>query len=292
MTGVGGRDTNQTGHGTSKDAPSCNGAPMTVAEQATLDCAARLRKILESHDGAITFDLIRSIAALATSCGIETTEHVLDVAPDLMVHSPMIKAVHHQSIIANQATIARGLLAQAPEQGISVRRDGTDNTRAVYDRTREVFERIDFGKCRRFVMIGCGQVPTTLLHVHDRTEVPELVGLDIRPEATETVRALAARFALPRIAAECTDGKDYDFSAADVVYVANMVEPKQDVLAQIVDTTRPHVDIVVREPFGIARLWSDCAEDTLDPRLAVTGRGFVDDQTLTRDVFLRRRDRI
>jgi hypothetical protein len=138
------------------------------------------------------------------------------------------------------------------------------------------------------VMVGCGGRPFTMFRIHDQTAVPEIIGLDIVPEAVETANRLAAKLGYERMRAELCDGCEYDYSEAQVVYVASMVSPKAAVVSRIAETAPENVQIVLWEPVSLGRLWAENAERTLDQRLEVTGRTSIW-RNLTRDVFVRRR---
>jgi hypothetical protein len=158
----------------------------------------------------------------------------------------------------------------------------------AYDRVNEMFDHVDFRECRRVVMVGCGRRPFTMFHIHDKTDVPEIVGLDIVPEALEAGEALAGRLGYDRARFVLCDGIAYDFGGADLVYVSAMVSPKAAVVSRIVDTAPGHVHITVREPYALGRLWSESAVRPLDPRLEIAGSG-SGAWSLSRDVHLKRR---
>jgi hypothetical protein len=120
------------------------------------------------------------------------------------------------------------------------------------------------------------------------TAVPQIVGLDVIPEAVEMANALAAKLGYGRMHAELCDGLDYDYGGAGIVYVASMVTPKAAVVSRIADTAPEHVRIILWEPYSLGRLWAEAAEPDLDPRLEVTGRSSIW-RNMTRDVFVQRR---
>ena len=158
----------------------------------------------------------------------------------------------------------------------------------TYNRVREMFDRVDFSGCRQFVMVGCGRLPVTMFHVHDRTESTDIVGLDVVPEAVDTAREIAARFGYARVGTELCEGQAYDYRDAQIVFITNMISSKAAVLSRIAETAPPEVRIIVREPYSLRRLWSESGERSLDPRLEITGRG-SNNATLSRDVYLKRR---
>ena len=137
-------------------------------------------------------------------------------------------------------------------------------------------------------MVGCGPSPVTIFQVHDRTEIPDILALDVAPYAIERVRALIEHFGLSRMRAEVCDGREFDYGSAEIVLVANMVSPKAAVVSRIADTVPLAAQIAVRDPCGLGVLWADSASQTLDPRLEVIGKGHPG-LSLSRDVYIKRR---
>ena len=103
-----------------------------------------------------------------------------------------------------------------------------------------------------------------------------------------SVETLAAWLNSDRLRALQFDGTQYDYSDADVIFVANMVTPKQVVLARILDTAPHHVRIILRDPYSLGLLWAQEGGAVLDPRLSIIARG-AGSRFLSRDLFLARR---
>jgi hypothetical protein len=160
--------------------------------------------------------------------------------------------------------------------------------RRDYDRVGSMFQNIDFSNCSRLVMVGCGPSPVSIFQVHDRTEIPDIIAIDIAPEAIKRVRALIEHFGLSRVRAEVCDGREFDYRDAGIVFVANMVSPKAAVVSRIADTAPAAAQIVVRDPYGLGLLWADSAERALDSRIEIIGRGHPG-LSLSRDVYMKRR---
>ena len=157
-----------------------------------------------------------------------------------------------------------------------------------YNRSDDMFEKLNFRDCRLLAMVGCGRIPFTIFNVHDKTKIPEIIGLDILPEAINTASRLVSRLGYGRVRFELRDGRSYDYGQTQIVYVAAIVSPKSAVMSRIADTAPDDVQIVVREPFSLARLWLESIEHSLDPRLEITSMG-PKSPTMNRDVYLRRR---
>jgi hypothetical protein len=192
------------------------------------------------------------------------------------------------SIFASEAAEAQAILASAPPPALGYRGVVGHEGAAHYDRVADMFTHVDFSNCRRFVLVGAGELPSTALHVHDRTTVAHIDCLDTRPEAVRSVEAIAAWLGSDRLRALRFDGARYDYSEADVIFVANMVTPKQAVLARILDTAPEHVRIILRDPYSLGLLWAEEGGVALDPRLSIVARG-APSRSLSRDLFLVRR---
>ncbi len=165
-----------------------------------------------------------------------------------------------------------------------------DFGRRAYDRVADMFEMVDFSTCRRFVMVGCGPLPVTLLHVLDRTDVAEAVGLDINQRAVAMANQLGENSGLKRLRTLVSNGAGFDFTGADLVYIANMVSPKARILSRIVDQTPGHTRIILRDPHSIGALLAETGVADLDARLEYYGDGSSSQQFLSKHVFLRRVD--
>jgi len=152
-----------------------------------------------------------------------------------------------------------------------------------------MFDQVDLSACREFTMVGSGPLPVTLLHVADRTDVPHIVGLDVDESAVSLATELCDRLGYARIELQVRDGRDHDYGRSDVVYVANLISPKSEVLARITETVRPGTAVVVREPFGAGVLFAECGVGPACRRLAAVAVGPGDPKFLSRHVFRVRR---
>ena len=253
-----------------------------------------LEQILSSLQGRTPTELINAIRDLGIAMGHDTGEALLETYPELLSHRPALTAAFGKMVQAQDAAeikqmLDRDLSGPASFGQIAAGKTsiGVLSSRDAYNRLNEVFDHVDFGSCRRAVMVGCGGRPFTMFRIHDQTVVPEIIGLDIVPEAVETANRLAAKLGYVRMRAELCDGCDYDYGEAQVVYVASMVSPKAAVVSRIADTAPEDVQIVLWEPVSLGRLWAESAETTLDPRLEVTGRTSIH-RNMTRDVFVAR----
>jgi hypothetical protein len=192
-------------------------------------------------------------------------------------------------VIDREIAETRRLLQLNLEAPVSFTDVASENSLRLYSRIDEVFDHVDFSNRSRVVIVGCGRRPFTIFRIHDRTDIPDIVGLDILREAIATARKLADRLGYARASFEHHDGCSYDYGEAEIVYVANMASPKAAIVSRIAETAPDDVQLIVREPFSLGRLMAESVERALDPRLEIVARG-SGSSYLSRDVFLRRRN--
>jgi hypothetical protein len=239
----------------------------TVTQQATLE-----RLLMSSTDRAPD-ELMPELLRFADSVGDDACEALLAANPEMFRHTPALAKAYCQWMVDDDMAEAARLL-----QG----------ERLVHRPKGDLFQAVDFANCKRMVMVGCGASPSTVFQICDKTDVPEIVALDVLPDAIRMVRALSSQLGISRVRAEVGSGQDFDFAGADVIIVANLVSPKAAVLSRIADTAPAAVQIVSRDPYSLATLWTERAESNLDPRLKVVGRG-IGSHLRTRDIYIRRR---
>jgi hypothetical protein len=209
-----------------------------------------------------------------------------DVAERLCSRGARYAAPYCAYVQRRERDEARALLA-APDLVAALRRgEGGLFAGRSFARVRDLFERVAFDGCNEFVMVGCGPLPVTLLHVSDRTRVARIIGLETDPDAAALAAAVCRRAAGDRIRIAERDGRDYDFRAADVVYVANLVRPKAAVLARVAETVRPGTRVVVREPIAAGALFAEQALERPPAGLALIARGPGDPRFMSREVHL------
>lgn len=157
----------------------------------------------------------------------------------------------------------------------------------VYQRVSDMFSRVDLSVCRRFVMVGCGPLPGTLLHVLDSTNVPHIVGLDTDKAAVAMANRLIERFGLTRVQVVHGDGRIYDYKNADMVYIANLVRGKSEVLRRVADTAGENIDVVLRDPYFVGSILTESGVKDLDSRFILVGHGERAPEFWSRHIFLR-----
>ena len=126
--------------------------------------------------------------------------------------------------------------------------------RLTYDRVRELFDLVELGSCRKFVMVGCGAFPAAILLVRDLTSVPDLIALDVEFEAATMAQRVIDAIGDHRIHVHRIDGADYSYVGANVIYIANHVCSKARSIERVRDSAPQDAVVIVREPYGVGRL--------------------------------------
>jgi len=248
---------------------------------------SRLESILASPADRNTLDLIHAIVDLAHAIGLEAADEMLEREPALADLRPELSREFHANVVGREIAEARNLLASEITAPVSFRTLASPTAAAMFDRLEGVAAHVARPGMQRIVMVGCGWRPVTMFQLHESTDAREIVGLDVVPDAVETAAALASKLGYDRVRTELCDGLSFDYSGADIVYVASMVSPKQDVITRILDTAPEDVRIVLWEPVSLGRLWVESGRPDRNPRLEITGRGPL--LRLSQDVFTRRR---
>ena len=258
---------------------------MTELDKTSAIHRAELQRLLDSPPEKPTGELIGELVAFGNTIGHDAGNALLAADPELFKRRPALEQQFGSFIVEREIEEAYRLRDSHFPPGTHFRDVAGPHAANTYDRLREVFARVDFSNVRKAVMVGCGWRPVTTLHMHDETQVPEVVGLDIVEDAVDCARILGQKFGCDRLRVELADALTYDYSDAQVIYVASMVTPKAAVVARIAETAPPEAQIVLWEPVSLARLWMQTATQPLDPRLEVVNTGSVN--WLSTEVFVR-----
>lgn len=132
------------------------------------------------------------------------------------------------------------------------------------------FKLIDFEKVKKVVMVGSGSLPDTLLFLAENFKVPEIIGLDNNAEAVFSSCELINFLGFSNITIKNVDGLKYDYSDADLVYIANFIPPKNGVLEQIAKTASQGVQVLIESPVNLRQLFfEDITHAKINPVLKI-----------------------
>ncbi len=208
-----------------------------------------------------------------------------ELARTVDAHARFFRGVQQRYLAVEEAAAASALLASAGE----MRPDGRRWSAFAEDAYRRVadLEQVEgFAAFRLVVSAGSGALPSTLLWMADHHPATSYVGLDVDPRCVDVATRLAARLRLSNVTFVHMDATAYDYTGADFVFVANQVRPKRTVLERIAATIARPVQVVVREPTPIGRLFAEPFGD-LPSGYRIERVGGASRAFLSRDVFLR-----
>lgn len=201
----------------------------------------------------------------------------------LMDYAPQLSTIYQAYILDMERRASDQLLAQGRSQSFIDTAD--ESARQSYLRVDDLFECIDFTLIRHFTMVGCGRFPVTALQAAERFPDLTLTALDIEPEAITACRHLATNLKMHNLSFLCANGMQHNYQDSEVIFIANMVTPKSETLRRVLDTAPTKARVILREPYGLGRLWAERCEDTMDQRVQVTARG-KGSRFLSRNVFI------
>jgi len=160
--------------------------------------------------------------------------------------------------------------------------------RITYDRVRELLDLVELESCRRFLMVGCGAFPAAALLVRDSTCIQDIVALEVEAQAAAIAQRVVSAIGDHRIRVQRTNGADYTYSGADIIYIANQVCPKVRVIEQVRDTAPPDAVVIVRDPYGVGRLVAESVTASLPSPYRVAAVGANHSTFFSRHVRLAR----
>ncbi len=116
----------------------------------------------------------------------------------------------------------------------------------------------EFLKCaKKFIMVGCGSFPLTLLYIKEKYKNLFISGIDNSPEAIINAIELKNKLSLTSIFFEIIDGINYNYCNMDVIFIANLVMPKTKVLKRIAMTCKSGTVVLLRVPVMYGALLSE-----------------------------------
>ena len=159
----------------------------------------------------------------------------------------------------------------------------------TYLQTNKDITLIDWQGKKKIVMVGSGPLPETILYLYDHTNIEQIVGLDNNQEAIfiagEMIRSIKNT---SRIQLQHYNGLHYDYSDADIIYVANFITPKIKILDRIAVTAKNGVQVLVQTPVSFGKMLYESATDGLNPRLTLTQEGAINTYFLSKTLVLQK----
>lgn len=131
----------------------------------------------------------------------------------------------------------------------------------------------------RFVMVGCGSLPITLLAFCNEFTDMTFIGIDNSPEAIRKAIDIKTKFDISNLNFDIIDGMNYDYNNANTIFVANTVIPKIKVLEQIAKSAQSQTRIIIRIPVLSGNLLSEDVIYNNIPRIKLLQEIAADSRT-------------
>ena len=247
-----------------------------------------IEHILSNSKSISAESAIKSIIEIGNRMGPDEGESFVQKNEELL-RFQVAAYKHYEKYLLDSESIASNRLLEANIKDIDAFNFLTGFGKDAYERVNDMFNHVNFDSCRRFVLVGCGSLPATIFNVHKRTKVKEIVGVDNRGEAIDTFQKIIDKFEFKNMQAVCCSGQSFDYQGTDIVYIANLVSPKHEVIDQVLETASPDIQVIVREPYSVGRLWTESLTSNLDERLEVVALGEFVPAYYSRDIIVQRK---
>ena len=122
-----------------------------------------------------------------------------------------------------------------------------------------------------FVMVGCGSLPYTMIDFASRYPTKKCIGIDIERLPIDEANNLRIKFKIENAYYERINGISYDYSNGgnrSLIFVANLVKPKQQVLSRIASTAAKDSVVILRNPVAFGKLLYEYADINAIPNLS------------------------
>ncbi len=221
---------------------------------------------------------------LADATEPELWDSIENDLKDVKTLSERLRDIYSEYILRMESIEYARILESSKKEGKFIQ-IASQPARMAYDRVSEIFDSLTLEENMKVVMVGCGQLPVTAIHFAEKSKVREIVCLDVVETAISSAEQIIQKLGLENIKFRLCSGTEYDFGDSDVIYVANMVRPKIDVMKQIVRTAKKRPQLILREPYGLGRMWADQCAPLLGDELGIKAYG-PGSRYLSRDMHL------
>ena len=114
-----------------------------------------------------------------------------------------------------------------------------------------------------FIMVGCGSLSYTMLDFASRHPTKKCIGIDVERLPIEDANNLRIKFKIENVYYERINGNSYDYSNGgnrSLIFVANLVKPKLQVLSRIASTAAEDSVVILRNPVAFGKLLYEHAD--------------------------------
>lgn len=204
-------------------------------------------------------------------------------------HGPFFSSLEHYYTRAVEVAEAFSIITKQLSKKLSfLELFDNDISKESYLQTNREMQMLDFKKCKKMVIVGCGCLPETMLYIYENTPIKEIIGVDNHQEAIYIAGEMIRNQGLTDIHLLHENSVNYDYKDADIVLISNMMAGKKKILDRIVNTSQDNIQILVRTPILLGHMFYDNAIEDLNKRLAIIKSKKVSDYFLENTVLLRK----
>ena len=199
-----------------------------------------------------------------------------------------LKQTHAQSIIDAEVSAVQQLLTQPDPSLQDFCLDSLGEfALAAYRRLDDLFQWQDFKQAKRFMMVGCGPFPITLLRVAKECPHLPILGIDNDSKAIALASQVLRHLTLSQIELLRRQGAEYVYDQEGIIYVANLVSLKTKVLRQIAMTASLGSLVILRDPSTPGVHLAEAGITDLSSAYQMVGEGASCTRFQSRHLFLR-----
>jgi len=129
-----------------------------------------------------------------------------------------------------------------------------DYIREEYTRKWNDIRDLDMTGWKNLVMVWCGPFPETILYIYENTPIKKVIWVDYNSEAIFLAGEIIRFLGITDILLKYQDWCKYDYSDADIVYVASFVNLKKEIVNQVLKTWKKDVQILIRNNIWLNRI--------------------------------------
>ncbi len=247
-----------------------------------IDIINTIKKIIEE---STTPDIkINAIVDIVDSISTDACDLTTEKIKTDKIFLETLRRIYSAYILSMESK-EKDIILKSEEKQSSFTSIAGPGAKMAYERVSEIFNSLVLEPGMRVVMVGCGQLPVTAIHFSEKSNVKEIICLDVVESSISEAKKVIEKLCMNNIKFMLQSGSEYDYKACDVVYVANMVTPKAEVISQIIRTAKKRPQLIVREPYSFGKTWADHCEPVLGEALHVRAYG-PGSRYLSRDMHL------
>jgi hypothetical protein len=141
-------------------------------------------------------------------------------------------------------------------------------------------------KSKNLLMIGMGPLPATLFYAIENGLAENCVGIDSDIEAVELANKLAKKLNIKNISFKHIDGREFNYSEFDSVFIANLVKGKAEILKKLENELPSNALVVLREPWGLGESLAEVGRSSLGGSWEIEKEGAKCSNFYSQNIFI------